>query len=165
VSLNLVDGALEIAERLKERLKDELTEVKSPKARRVFARVQPLVFRRAIQMAIEDLGFSHLSTITGIDLGGEIEVLYHLAKDDSVELTMGTKIPKEKGSLMTISDIMPNAAFYEREVHEMLGVKFEGLEDESHLLLPDGWPAAVYPLRKDRTFSELHEVRLSKGGD
>lgn len=161
----MVDGSTEVAERLKERLKDELAEVKAPKARRVFARVHPTAFRRAVQMAIEELGFSHLSTITGIDLGSEIEVLYHLARGNSVELTMGTKVPKEGGSLMTISDIMPSAALYEREVHEMLGVKFEGLEDESHLLLPDGWPAAMYPLRKDRTFSELHEVRLSKGGD
>lgn len=161
----MADGAAEIAGKLKERLKDELIEVKAPKARRVFARVQPAAFRRAARLAIEELGFSHLSTITGIDLGGEIEVLYHLAKENSVELTMGTKIPKEKGSLMTISDIMPNAAFYERESHEMLGIKFEGLEDESHLLLPDGWPSGVYPLRKERTFSELHEVKLSKGGD
>jgi membrane-bound hydrogenase subunit beta len=62
-----------------------------------------------------------------------------------------------------ISDIVPSAAIYEREVYELVGIKFEGLQDSSHLLLPEGWPEGVFPLRKDQSYGMLNEIKLKKG--
>lgn len=153
----------EIVEKLQGHLKSDFLEVTLQRERRIFARVGAGSFREAVRYAILELGFGHLSTITGIDLGGEVELLYHLAYKNATALSLSVRVPKGEALLPTISDIMPNAAIYEREVHDLLGVRFEGLQDTSPLLLPDGWPEGVYPLRKEQTYGDLHEIKLRRG--
>lgn len=156
-------GMSEIVEKLQGRLGSGLVESRVQRARRVFARVGAGAFKEAAGYAVLEMGFDHLSTITGIDLGGELEVIYHLAQKNATTLSLSVRVPKGDPVLPTISDIMPNAAIYEREVHDLLGVGFKGLQDKSPLLLPDGWPDGVHPLRKEIAYSELHEIRLKKG--
>jgi membrane-bound hydrogenase subunit beta len=152
----------EIVEKLQDHLKSDALEIRVPRARRIFLRVRADSFREAIRYAILELGFRHLTTITGIDLGEEIELIYHLAYRNATELSLIVRVPKGEALVPTISDLMPNSALYEREVHDLIGVRFDGLSDLSPLLLPDGWPKEIYPLRKEHTFSELHEIKLKK---
>jgi Ni,Fe-hydrogenase III component G len=48
-----------------------------------------------------------------------------------------------------LSEIIPSAESFERELSEMLGITIAGLRTPDHLYLPDDWPPAIYPLRKD----------------
>ena len=59
-------------------------------------------------------------------------------------------VPEGKPVAPTITDVIPGAVLYEREVHDLLGVEFEGHPDLSPLLLPDDWPREVHPLRGGR---------------
>jgi NADH-quinone oxidoreductase subunit C len=52
-----------------------------------------------------------------------------------------------------VSDLWKTADFHEREVYDMLGVKFNNHPDLRRLLLWEGWG---YPLRKDY----VDEVRI-----
>lgn len=93
-------------------------------------------------------GYQHLSTITGVDLGQTLGVIYHLI-GRNVVLSLKTSIPKNDPKLPTIVSIVPGAELYEREIHDMLGVIFEGHPDLSPLILPEKWPNGLYPLRKE----------------
>ncbi len=64
-------------------------------------------------------------------------------------LSLKTSIPKNDPKLPTIVSIVPGAELYEREIHDMLGVIFEGHPDLSPLILPEKWPNGLYPLRKE----------------
>ena len=152
----------EISDRLKEHLKDSIVEMKNPRERRIFLRVKKEAFRETLEYVVNDLGFKHLSAITGVDLGTEIELLYHVVLNDAVVLTLGFSVPKEKSTTRTITDLVPSAVLYEREVHELLGVGFEGHPNLIPLVLPEGWPQDVYPLRKERQFEELRKIALEK---
>ncbi len=152
----------EISDRLKERLKDNILEMKNPRERRIFLRVKKEAFRETLEYVVRDLGFKHLSTITGVDLGTQIELLYHVVLNDAIVLTLGFSVPKENPTTRTITDLVPSAVLYEREVHEMLGVDFEGHPNLIPLVLPEGWPKDVYPLRKERQFEELRKIALEK---
>lgn len=152
----------EISDRLKEHLKDNIVEMKNPRESRIFLRVKKEAFRETLEYVVGNLGFKHLSTITGVDLGTEIELLYHMVLNDAIVLTLGFSVPKEKPTTRTITDLVPSAVLYEREVHEMLGVDFEGHPNLIPLVLPEGWPQDVYPLRKDRQFEELRKIALEK---
>jgi NADH-quinone oxidoreductase subunit C len=50
-----------------------------------------------------------------------------------------TRLPHETPAIATLTDLIPGAAFYEREIWEMLGVDFEGHPDLSLFLLPEDW--------------------------
>ena len=100
----------------------------------------------AVEMLIERFGLHHLSTITGEDSGDDIVLLYHFW--DGRGLTLRTTLPREGPHIRTLTDLVPGALFYEREVSEMFGVEFEGHPGVASLLLPDDWDSGP-PLRKE----------------
>ena len=106
----------------------------------------PENLRPAVQTLIERFGLRHLSTITGIDTGTKIELLYHFW--DGQGLTLRTVLPRGGAHIVTLIDLIPGAAFYEREVSEMLHVLFDGHPTPDPLLLPDDWEGEP-PLRKE----------------
>ena len=154
----------EILERIKEKFGDKVKNIAVKRSRRIFAETDAKDLKEVLQYARDELGFDHISTITGEDLGEELELIYHIAYQNAIELSIKTKIPKEDPKITTIVDLYPSAGIYEREVHDLLGVVFEGNPDLSRLLLPDNWPEGVYPLRKDVSLEEIREI-LEKGGE
>jgi len=95
--------------------------------------------------------WGYLAGITGLDLGveaGQIEVLYHFCSGTAV-VTLRVRTPRDHADVPSIASILPSANFYERELHEMLGIGIVSLANSNHLFLPDDWPDGVYPLRKD----------------
>jgi NADH:ubiquinone oxidoreductase subunit C len=100
--------------------------------------------RRAVVLLLERLGMYHLSAITGQDLEGEIELLYHFW--DGQGLTLRTSVSHDHAHIDTLVGLIPGAAYYEREVSEMLKVTFDGHPGPERLLLPDDWDAGA-PLR------------------
>jgi NADH:ubiquinone oxidoreductase subunit C len=118
--------------------------------------------RPAIQMMVEELGIWHLSTITASDVGSDapdpnavestacastaVEVMYHFWMGRG--LTLRCKLPYPDPHLPSVCDLIPGAAFYEREAAEMLGITFDDHPDPRLFLLPDDWQGGA-PLRKD----------------
>jgi Ni,Fe-hydrogenase III component G len=92
-----------------------------------------------------------LSAVTGLDPGveaGYLEVLYHFTAGAAV-ITLRVRTPRQSPAVPTLSDMIPSAEVFERELHEMFGIEVVGLRNASRLYLPDDWPDGVYPLRKD----------------
>jgi len=110
----------------------------------------------AVQVLIDQFDLRHLSTITGQDTGDEIQLLYHFW--DGHGLTLCTSLSREDARIATLIDLIPGAAFYEREVSEMLHVTFVGHPDPHTLLLPDDWNGEA-PLRKEFSLHSPVEER------
>jgi NADH:ubiquinone oxidoreductase subunit C len=141
-----------------EKLKAELekafgaaVEVWIPRAKRMFIRVKPGDHRKVIQWMKDNWDLQHVTTVTGVDKGETFEVIYHLYKYQGYRTypSVRAEIPRKKPKIETIVDILPSAIFYEREVHDLLGIVFENHPNLARLILPDDWPEGVYPLRKD----------------
>ncbi len=103
---------------------------------------------REILLKLRAEGITHISTITGVDTGDVVEVIYHI-NCKPAELNLKISLPKTDLKIPTITEIFPGAVLYERDLMEMLGVKVEGHPDPKRLFLPDDWPEGVYPLRKE----------------
>jgi membrane-bound hydrogenase subunit beta len=155
----------EIIEKLTVFLKRNIVGTAVPRERRIFVYIRSKALKNAVKYLVKELKFKHLSTITGVDLGAEIEVMYHLAYQGSIELSLGLTVPKNNPSVPTVTDLIPGAVLYEREVHDLLGVSFEGHPDLSPLVLPEGWPQDVYPLRKEHSLEQLKEITSKSGGE
>jgi Ni,Fe-hydrogenase III large subunit/Ni,Fe-hydrogenase III component G len=109
-----------------------------------------------------------VSAITGIDLGTNLGIYYHIRTSNNIT-TIKIEVPKDKPKTQTITSLIPGAAFHEIEVADLLGVVFEGNPLNGHFVLPENWPDGVYPLRKDFKPEEVklkppsEEVKLSEG--
>jgi len=102
-------------------------------------------------------GWYHLSTITGLDLGQDIAILYHFWQGRRF-VQVRTQVPKSSPKLASISGVLAAGTLYEAEIQDLLGVAFEGNPFlGKKLLLPDAYPAdAPPPLRKD---SDPHKIK------
>jgi Ni,Fe-hydrogenase III component G len=98
---------------------------------------------------VKDWGY--FAALIGLDEGANLAALYLFCAGDEV-LGLKVTLPRENPSLASISPIVPAAILQERELEELFGIRVEGLNGE-HLLLPDDWPAGLYPLRKDAVLS------------
>ncbi len=92
--------------------------------------------------------FDVLVCITGMDWGKELGVVYHLRSTlYNHMIVLKTKVPdRENPELDSLCSLWPAANFHEREVYDLLGIKFRGHPDLRRLFLDTTWG---YPLRKD----------------
>jgi len=103
------------------------------------------VLSKFISQLVNELGVHHLSTITGLDLGQNIGVIYHFSHD-KYTVHVKTLVPKSNPTNASIVEIIPGAILYEMEIHDMLGVTFPGNPwINQKLLLPDSWPDDLPP--------------------
>jgi NADH:ubiquinone oxidoreductase subunit C len=93
---------------------------------------------------------------------GTIELLYHFCEGPAI-ITLRVTLPYENAKMDSICDIIPSATLYEREAIELIGVELIGTPSMEHLLLPDEWPANVYPLRK--AFTGLDKTKKVERGE
>lgn len=130
---------------------DWVTETGQPEPNRLDAKLRSPGDLLPIVAALRVKRLGYLAAITGLDLGaeaGEIEVLYHFCVRSAI-ITLRVRLPREGASVPTLSEIIPSAESYERELSEMFGVTIKDLRTPEHLYLPDDWPETAYPLRKD----------------
>jgi Ni,Fe-hydrogenase III component G len=79
---------------------------------------------------------------------GYLEALYQFVEGPCVA-TLRVRVPYHAPELPSLYEVIPSISLYERELIEMFGFYIPALPDQTHLILPDEWPAGVYPLRKD----------------
>ncbi len=99
----------------------------------------------------------HLTTITALDSGENFEILYHFVVGDRL-LNLRVFLPRKDPTVDTLSDIIPGAVLYEREIHDIMGIQVRNHPDMRKLLLPDSWGWGC-PLRKDWADPRKKEVK------
>jgi membrane-bound hydrogenase subunit beta len=123
--------------------------VRVQRARRLWVEVEQDHFAEVFGALYRDFGFTMLPSMTGLDLGERLGLVYHLAQPTGMVLNVQTSVPKDKPVIQTVSGTFPAADAYEREVCDLLGFQVQGLGEGPRYPLPDDWPAGQYPLRKD----------------
>lgn len=103
-----------------------------------------------ILTTIKSLGFDHLSNITCVDWlkDNRMDVTYNVwSYKEKLRLIVKAGVNRQSPEISTIMALWPQAQVYEREIHEMFGVKFNGNPNLQPLFLHN-WQD-IPPLRKD----------------
>jgi len=143
---------------MKDLLGENLLEVKIPRSRRLYLTVKVNDYKRSAKHLVEKMGLVHISTITAADAGKELDVMA-LLFGRGVEVILKAAVPKTAPKIATLTDLVPGVTFYEREVHDLFGIDFEGHPNQDRFMLPEDWPEGVYPLRKEYKVTRLKGPR------
>jgi len=135
-------------------------ETRIPRAHRAFILIKTDKLREAVTYLKDEMGFIHITTITAVDLEDKIEVIYHLT-DKDLSIALKVQVPIDNPVVDSISDIIEGAPFYEREIHDLMGVVSKGHPNLKKLILPEDWPEGLYPQRK---MTSLQDIRKTIDG-
>jgi len=131
-----------------------------------------LVIERAaiveVCSAAKDLGFDTLADLSSVDNFGDeprFEMVYELySLADNHYLRLKAVVSEDDLEVPSVTGIWSTANWHEREVYDMMGIKFTGHPDLRRILMWDGYP--YFPLRKDFPLagrpSEVPDVAFTK---
>ena len=130
--------------------------------------ILPGNLREIAQFCRDDLSFDYLIDITSIDNFGEeprFEIVYDLySMPLGVHVRLKLRLSEDVAVVDTVSDIWLTANWHEREIYDMMGIKFNGHPDLRRILMWDGYP--FFPLRKEFPLeglaSEMPDVAFTK---
>ena len=103
------------------------------------------------EFAKTELGFNYLVDISSVDNYSDDPrwtVVYHLrAIVNGTEIRIKTDVNEEKSELPSVLPVWRTANWHEREIYDMMGIRFRGHPDLRRILMWEGYP--YFPLRKD----------------
>jgi len=118
--------------------------------------------------AKQELGFNLLVDLSSVDNYGEdprwtlVYELYGITH--AAHLRLKANVSEEKSELPTVSGVWRTADWHEREIYDMMGIRFQGHPDLRRILMWEGYP--YFPLRKDFPLAgrptELPEIAFTK---
>jgi len=98
-----------------------------------------------------EMPFNALQVMSGVDYVEHLEVCYmfaHFDVESPREAILKVRLTDRVNPVVdSITGVYPAANYQEREVFDMLGVKFNQHPDLRRILCPDDWQG--FPLRKD----------------
>lgn len=96
--------------------------------------------------------FDHLTDICAADYPDDFErfeILYQLLSlPHRRRLRIAVRVPEDEPKVASVTGIWKGANFLEREVFDLMGIRFDGHPDLRRILLPEDFDEG-YPLRKD----------------
>lgn len=99
----------------------------------------------------DELSFDYLLDISSVDNFGEeprFEVVYELySLSLATHLRLKLHVSEDDPTVDTVSDIWPAAEWHEREIYDMMGLRFNNHPDLRRILMWEGYP--YFPLRKE----------------
>ncbi len=94
------------------------------------------------------LAFDYLNYVTAVDYHDYFELVYQFtAMKANRQVVVKTRCPRADAVVPSITPVYRGADFQEREIFDLMGIKFEGHPNLKRILLWEGFQG--YPLRKD----------------
>ena len=101
--------------------------------------------------ALRAAGYNFFEDMTAVDWYPSVprfQLSYHLLSHSYKErIRLRAMVDEADPSVESITPIWAGANYYEREVFDLFGIRFEGHPNLRRILMPDDWKG--HPLRKD----------------
>lgn len=99
-----------------------------------------------------EMAFDHITDICSADYPEDrerFEVIYQLLSlPHGRRIRLKARVPEDNPAIASVTGVWRGAEFLEREVYDMMGIRFTGHPDLRRILMPEDY-AEGYPLRKD----------------
>ncbi len=153
--------AREMFEEFKARFGPLIQRADLPSDGRLFVFVDRSAIKHVCQHIFRELDARYVTSV-GVDdrpFSGTFLVTHNFAFDkDHVLCSVVTQLPPEDLKIDSITAMVPAASWAEREMRDLLGIEPVGHRYPKRLVLPDGWPDDVHPLRKDVPWNHVPDT-------
>jgi len=109
------------------------------------------LLRATAEFCRANLEFNFLSDATSVDrfpVEPRFELNYHLVCiSKKIKIRLRTRVSGADPVVDSLVPVWPGAGWLEREIFDLMGIRFNGHPDLRRILLPDDWEG--YPLRRD----------------
>jgi len=143
---------------LKETFGPALLRADLPDDRHLFVTVELSSLKQICKYIFRDLDARYIVSI-GVDdrpFSGTFIVSHNFAFDkEHILCGVLVHVPADNPKVESITDVVPAASWAEREMHDMVGIVPVGHRYLKRLVLPDGWPDGLHPLRKDMPWDHV----------
>ena len=164
----MASTASKLAAQLRARFPDLLSEPSEFRGEWTLQLSDPKRLPDICAVARKEMGFNYLVDITSLDYYGEdprFGLVYHLyGFEHRCYLRLLTRVTEESAEAPSVTSVWPTANWHEREIYDMMGIRFAGHPDLRRILMWEGYP--YFPLRKDFPLagkeSDLPEVAFSE---
>jgi NADH-quinone oxidoreductase subunit C len=101
--------------------------------------------------AVKQAGYNFLEDVTAVDWypsEPRFQITYHILSHSLKQrVRLVVRLAQDDAVIDSITGVWPSANFYEREVFDLFGVRFNGHPNLRRIMMPDDWQG--HPLRKD----------------
>lgn len=119
---------------------------------------------RVLGYAKRVLDYDHLACLTAADYDDRLEVVYNLHSYPSGrDLAVKVVLPRDDPVVESATDLWLGADWFEREVYDLYGVRFDGHPNLKRIMMPEGWEG--HPLRKDYNITEEQFIGMDEQGN
>lgn len=144
-------SALDLAQKLKAQFGDLLTIGAEFRGEITVQVADAEKIAEVCAFAKKELGFDYLLDISSLDHYGDdprFTVVYELSGiAHNQHIRLKANVSEEKSEMPSVTSVWRTANWHEREVYDMMGIRFTGHPDLRRILMWDGYP--YFPLRKD----------------
>jgi NADH-quinone oxidoreductase subunit C len=106
---------------------------------------------RAAAATVQAAGYNFFEDMTAVDWfpsAPRFQLSYHILSHAFKEhIRLRAFVDEANPSIASITPVWPSANYYEREVFDLFGIRFEGHPNLRRIMMPDDWVG--HPLRKD----------------
>jgi NADH-quinone oxidoreductase subunit C len=106
---------------------------------------------RAAAATVQAAGYNFFEDLTAVDWfpsSPRFQLSYHILSHAYKErIRLRVLVEEESPSVESITPVWPAANYYEREVFDLFGVRFDEHPNLRRIMMPDDWVG--HPLRKD----------------
>jgi NADH-quinone oxidoreductase subunit C len=102
-------------------------------------------------LAVQKAGYNFLEDVTAVDwlpASPRFQVSYQILSHTLKQyIRLRVMVDEASPAVETVTSVWPSANYYEREVFDLFGIRFDGHPNLRRIMMPEDWSG--HPLRKD----------------
>lgn len=142
-------GKHELIQELKDHFSEGILDVTHPANKRLIIIINPDYILQVAKFLYKEKQLRFIIA-SALHTKKGYEVLYHFSDDKTgLIINIHVVLTQDKPEIKSLTGLFSAAEWIEREMHELLGIHFQGHPNLVKLISKDNWPEGTYPYRKD----------------